>query len=361
MTQNMLRFSVLVLTVAFAGSAAAKARECEWKDLFGAGTVSFLVENDKFSSFDAAKQTDRNFTNGVRLNWMSEQLRCDSSLHRLSENVPRWLFAGGERTRVGLALGQNIYTPEDISRRDLVRTDRPYSGWTYVAFALTSDPSSEKSEQEKIGRGRGRLDTLELQLGIVGPQSYAEQTQKEWHKLIGARPPLGWDNQLKNEPGFALFYERKWRRQDAPIARLGWLQVDATPHVGGSVGNVFTYAAAGAMFRIGNDLSVDYGPPRIRPGLAGSMSFDSPEDGVAYYAFFGFEGRAVARDVTLDGNSLARSHSVDRRPMVGDLQMGLALVVGPARGTFSYVMRTREFDGQRNPDRFGAVSVSYRY
>jgi lipid A 3-O-deacylase len=69
----------------------------------------------------------------------------------------------------------------------------------------------------------------------------------------------------------------------------------------------------------------------------------------------------VARDVTLDGNSLARSHSVDRKFLVGDLQMGLAVLVGPVRGTFSYVMRTREFDGQRNPDRFGALSLSYRY
>lgn len=355
------RSAITLFAVIAAGTAAANERECAWGDLFGAGTISVLVENDKFSSFDTAKQTDRNFTNGVRLNWMSEPLTCRSSLHRLSDTLPDWLFAGGRNTRAGVAIGQNIYTPEDISRRDLVRADRPYSGWTYVAFALTADPTAQVPRPDGNGRGRGRLDTLELQLGVVGPESYAEQTQKEWHKLIGARPPLGWNNQLKNEPGMALFYERKWRRQETPLPNLGWLQVDATPHIGGSVGNVFTYAAAGATFRIGNDLSVDYGPPRIRPGLAGSMSFDKPSDGVAYYAFFGFEGRAVARDITLDGNSFARSHSVDRRPLVGDLQMGLALVVGPLRGTFSYVMRTREFDGQRNPDRFGALSVSYRY
>lgn len=343
-----MRLFLILAALTFAIPAFAEDGDRRWR-----GTYSVLVENDKFSSFDAGKQTDRNFTNGVRFNWMSEPGLSWEPLVALASWVP--VFDGSGKTRAGLALGQNIYTPEDISRRDLVRTDRPYSGWTYVAAALTSDLA------DKATPGRGRLDTLELQLGIVGPQSYAEQTQKEWHKLIGARVPLGWNNQLRNEPGFALFYERKWRRQETPIAKLGWLEVDATPHVGGSLGNVFTYAAAGATFRIGNDLSVDYGPPRIRPGLAGSMSFDRPGDGVAYYMFFGFEGRAVARDVTLDGNSLARSHSVDRRPLVGDLQMGLALVVGPARGTFSYVMRTREFDGQRTPDRFGALSVSYRY
>jgi hypothetical protein len=348
MTGFMRRLAILMLATILAAPAGAQEADRAWR-----GTYSLLVENDKFSSWDPAKQTDRNFTNGVRLNWMSEPGLRWEPLKALAGWIP--VFDASGKTRAGLALGQNIYTPEDISRRDLVRTDRPYSGWTYVAAALTSDLA------DKATPGRGRLDTLELQLGIVGPQSYAEQTQKEWHKLIGARAPLGWNNQLKNEPGVALFYERKWRRQETPVARLGWLEVDATPHVGASVGNVFTYAAAGATFRIGNDLGVDYGPPRIRPGLAGSMHIDPPADGFAYYVFFGFEGRAVARDVTLDGNSLARSHSVDRRPLVGDLQMGLAVLAGPARGTFSYVMRTREFDGQRNPDRFGALSVSWRY
>jgi lipid A 3-O-deacylase len=347
MRRLLLAAILLVPAPAFAQATDCATREPSWR-----GTYSLLVENDKFNSFDQAKQTDRNFTNGLRLNWMSDRIECPPpALSALAARMP--MFDASGRTRVGFALGQSFYTPEDTSRRDLVRTDRPYSGWTYVAAALTSDLGE--------GANRGRLDTIELQLGIVGPQSYAEQTQKEWHKLIGAKPPLGWNNQLRNEPGVALFYERKWRRQEIPFEAPGGWAVDLTPHVGASLGNVFTYVAGGATFRIGNDLSVDYGPPRIRPGLAGSMHIDPPADGLAYYAFFGFEGRAVARDITLDGNSFARSHSVDRRPLVGDLQMGLALLVGPARGTFTYVMRTREFEGQRNPDRFGALSLSWRY
>jgi hypothetical protein len=41
--------------------------------------------------------------------------------------------------------------------------------------------------------------------------------------------------------------------------------------------------------------------------------------------------------------------------------MGVAVVVERIRGTFSYVMRTREFEDQKNPDRFGALSISYRF
>jgi hypothetical protein len=315
-----------------------------------AGTLSVVVENDKFGSFDQSKQTDRNFTNGIRLNWISEPRATPRWGRELAAWVP--IFPDGGTTRVGYAFGQNMYTPEDIVARDLQLRDRPYSGWTYLGAAITSD---------RDDGGQGRLDTLELNIGIVGPQSYAGETQREYHRLIAAQVPQGWKNQLRNEPGAVLFYERKWRN----IARsnlLPGIEGDFSPHVGASLGNVFTYAGTGLTLRIGHNLSTDYGAPRIRPGLAGSMHFDTPrERPYAFYGFVGIEGRAVARDITLDGNSFAHSHSVDRRPLVGDVQFGFAAIVAPVRATFTYVVRTREFETQRNADRFGAVSLSVKF
>jgi len=314
------------------------------------GTLSLVVENDKFRSFDQGKQTDRNFTNGIRLNWISEVRATPRWGRELAGWIP--LFPDDGVTRVGYALGQNMYTPENIVRRDLQRNDRPYSGWTYVGAAITS--SRETGNQ-------GRLDTLELNLGIVGPQSYAGETQREYHRLIGAQVPQGWNNQLRNEPGVVLYYERRWRNV-AKSELLPGIEGDFSPHAGASLGNVFTYGGAGATLRIGRNLATDYGPPRIRPGLAGSMHFDTPKESpFAVYGFAGFEGRAVARDITLDGNSFADSHSVDRKPLVGDVQFGFAAVYGSVRATFTYVLRTREFDAQRSGDRFGAVSLSVKF
>ncbi len=314
------------------------------------GTLSVVVENDKFNSIDPTKQTDRNFTNGIRFNWISEPRSTPEWGRKLASLVP--MFPDGGTTRVGYAFGQNMYTPENIQTRALVPNDRPYSGWTYLAGAITSSREIGDSAQ---------LDTLELNLGIVGPQSYAEETQREYHRLINAPIPQGWDNQLRNEPGVVLFYERKWRN----VARsqiFPGIEGDFSPHAGASLGNVFTYGGAGVTLRIGHNLGVDYGPPRIRPGLAGSMHFESPDaEPFAFYAFVGAEGRAVARDITLDGNTFARSHSVDRRPLVGDIQTGFALVYMPVRFTFTYVLRTREFETQRNPDRFGAFSLSVKF
>src|SRR3546814_8870959 len=105
---------------------------------------------------------------------------------------------------------------------------------------------------------------------------------------------------------------------------LNNLGVDVTPHLGAALGNVYTYGAGGLTLRFGEDLPDDYGPPRIRPALPGSDYF-RPTDDFGWYFFAGAEGRIVARNIFLDGNTFKDSHSVDKRPLVADLQAGIAV------------------------------------
>ncbi|OPX34630.1 MAG: hypothetical protein B1H11_10530 [Desulfobacteraceae bacterium 4484_190.1] len=44
----------------------------------------------------------------------------------------------GLQRNVALSLGQNMYTPKDISQKDLIKGDRPYAGWTYFGIAFHS-------------------------------------------------------------------------------------------------------------------------------------------------------------------------------------------------------------------------------
>ena len=163
--------------------------------------------------------------------------------------------------RVTYSLGQDIFTPEDIGERDLIKDDRPYAGWLYGGIGLTSENGK-------------RLDTLELNLGIVGPYSLADETQDNWHKLIGIDRPKGWRNQLENEPGIVLYYERKWRSLAKlpveDIIPIDDLAFDFTPHVGAALGNVFTYGAAGFTLRFGDDL------PTTSGGAASQSPAPSP-------------------------------------------------------------------------------------
>jgi hypothetical protein len=192
----------------------------------------------------------------------------------------------------------------------------------------------------------------------VGPASYAGVVQREFHKIIGAQEPRGWTHQLENEPALLISYEYL-RRFGGNIGRN--LQIDATPSAGISVGNVFTQGEVGITFRIGSDMLQDYGPPRIRPSLgAGGAFFEKPLSGIGWYLFAGFEGRAVARNIFLDGNTFTSGPHVEKRNFVGDAQVGLAITVGGMRLSYTNVFRTKEFNGQPDPDDFGSISASFR-
>lgn len=302
-----------------------------------AGTLNLVFENDLFSD------TDRHYTNGVRASWLSGSNRTPAWALRAARWFP--LFPDGGTVRTSYAVGQNMYTPDGIALRDPPRDDRPYAGWLYGSIGLIAETGQ-------------RLDQLELTLGIVGPASLAEQAQKLIHEITDAQEPRGWDTQLENEPGLVLTYQRSWR--DFVSESVSGFGFDATPHAGGALGNVFTYANAGLMLRFGQRLPLDYGPPRIQPGLPGS-GFYVPQEGFGWYLFAGVEGRAVARNIFLDGNTFRDSRSADKEPLVGDLQFGIALTWRNVRLSYTHVLRTREFETQEEPNDFGAFSLSVRF
>jgi hypothetical protein len=305
------------------------------------GTWTVLIENDVLSN------SDRHYTNGFHLSWLSASGDVPDSARVAASWVPFLLAADGKR-RIGFNFGQSMFTPADIKIREPQPNDRPWAGYLYGGVALLSETPTT-------------LDSLELDVGVVGPASFAEQTQKEVHQLIGSPEPQGWNNQLKNEPTVALIYERKWRqkvlRRTDPDSDFG---IDVTPMVGAALGNVYTYATTGLALRVGDDLPSDFGPPRVRPSLPGSGFFEL-DDRFGWYFFASAEGRAVARNIFLDGNTFEDSASVDKLPFVADFQIGLAFTINSARITLAQIYRTREFKTQSEPDRFSALSVSFKF
>ena len=95
----------------------------------------------------------------------------------------------------------------------------------------------------------------------------------------------------------------------------------------------------------------------IQPSVPG-LGFFVPADQFAWYLFAGFEGRAVARNIFLDGNTFHDSRSVDKELLVGDLQGGIVLTWRGVRLTYTHVLRSPEFDGQDDSEQFGSVSLS---
>ena len=300
--------------------------------------ITFAYENDIFAGDDS------NYTNGVRASYFSPEGDIPQFLQTASQIVP--FFPREGHSRWGFAVGQSMFTPDDITLANPPTDDQPYAGWLYGSAALITDSDDI-------------MDTFQITLGMVGPASGAERNQKFIHENITDSPePMGWDYQLDNEPGLILTYQRKWRNmyQMSPFG-LGF---DLSPSAGVNVGNIYTDASIGVVARFGYDLPSDYGPPLIRPNLSGS-DFFMPSGGFGWYVFGGLDGTAVGRNIFLDGNTFHDSRHVDKEPFVGGAQLGIAFTFPKARVAYTHVFRTDEFETQRKASQYGAVTVSVRF
>ena len=339
--------AILLLTL-IAGVSLASSVDSQYSETDPpSGTWTVTAENDRLSN------TDRHYTNGIRLAWVSDITSGgpDQVRQLLDFLYPLADVSGG---RIGFALGQSIFTPEDTDATELLVNERPYAGWLYGAVSLHAEADWTSSE----GMQYTTLDSVELNLGIVGPQSYARETQNSFHDLINVSRSNGWDNQLNNEPDIALFFERKWRPEAYRFE--GGLETDAIPHVGGSLGNVFSLLNAGLTFRVGHNLDIDFGPPQIRPAFSGPGAV-SPDTDLAWYLFAASQASIVGHNIFLDGNTFRESHSVDKERFTYDFKVGAALVLHSFRIALTQVYRSREFKGQSDADKFGILSLSYHY
>jgi hypothetical protein len=315
-------------------------------------TFIFYLENDIFAG------TDKNYTNAVKFSWISRHLEKVEGGRGLA-NWSQWFIDHTTAVdhdeymhNLALSFGQNIYTPRDTFVPTLIEYDQPYAGWTYLSAAL-------HSQNFKL------LNSLELSLGIIGPASLAEETQKIVHEWINSDELQGWDNQLSNEPGLMLTWQRFWRVLREPLGK--GFAYDAIPHAGVTLGNVFTYANLGGELRFGYNLPADFGTSLIRPGggTASPVSIGDPRlesfSKFGFSLFAGLDGRAIARNIFLDGNTWKESHSVDKNHFVADIASGVSVVYKPVKLTYTHVYRTKEFKDQDGGQFFGSLSISLTF
>jgi hypothetical protein len=347
LNRTVIIASAIGLTLLFCSLSTAHADPADKNQ-----TVVFYLENDYFGG------NDRHYTNATRLTWLSSDLTEYDEDTRL----PRWglplirklplINRPGFQRNVGLSLGQNIYTPEDISRRDLIKDDRPYAGWTYLSLTFHV-------------KNVTRMDVFEVTLGIVGPSSLAKETQRTVHRWVDSKEPKGWDHQLRNELGLTIGWQRNWRLFSAGMG--SGFGFDFIPHIGGVAGNVATFANIGGELRIGYNLPFDFGTSFIRLGSGIEAPVDSadprlrPRKNFGIHLFADVDGRAVARNIFLDGNTWKESHSVDRKRLVADMAAGIAILYKRLKLSYAHVYRTKEFDGQDQSQLFGSVTLAITF
>ena len=308
---------------------------------------NLYLEND--SRLFGGPGTDDNYSSGIKVSYNYGAER-DYIWNPFSE----WFLGvmGYEGLNLvrnySVSFGHQIYTPKDITETKLIENDRPYAGWVYLSF-------SAAFKYEKM------LYVWDLNLGIVGPAAQGEEVQKKVHKLIGSKQPKGWDHQIKNEFTAQLSFRQRYHFIESDIANTKFF--DVIPFWGGSVGNVFVYAEAGVMARLGYNVPQDFGP--TRPSASDSDSLLSSEvvkeNDFSFFLFSSVRGTGNPRNLFLDGNTFRDSHRVSRIPYVGEIEAGFVLGVYGVEVSWRTVRRSAEFKQQNKNHGFVSMNLSYKF
>jgi hypothetical protein len=151
---------------------------------FAKEAVSFYLENDS-RRFKPNHATDRHYTHGTKIVYLTQP-----DWDWLT-GFADWNLAGTDKeveTAVGYFLGQNIYTPDHVDEPEKrSEDDMVYAGWLYTGIFT-------QRATDHI------LDHLELNIGVIGPSSKAERVQKCMHNFLDSDEPIGWEDQLGDEP-----------------------------------------------------------------------------------------------------------------------------------------------------------------
>jgi lipid A 3-O-deacylase len=342
-----LFLAIAALAIGAAPSARADG-DCS-RDERRAPVVNLRIDNDLFA------QRDEGYSSGVQVSVVSPNLKdytndpCLPAFARwINGHLDRIQPDGFDEQNMVLKVSQGIYTPADRERSDLIVDDRPYAG----VLMLNLGYNARKGDT---------LRTTQLGIGIVGPHAYAEQTQDFIHGFTRSRRFQGWNNQLKDELLVSVLHERSRRLAFHPIGS-GRLQWDAISHWGGAIGNYQTQANGGFELRLGRDLPNDFGSSPVRP--AGDNTAPSRGDSNArwtWHTFLATDAKLVLRDITLDGNTFRDSHSVDKKPVVGEAAIGVAMTYGAWKVALARYFRTREFDQQDQRPSYGSFTLSREF
>lgn len=296
-------------------------------------SVQMRADNDGFDFWKRpARRTDGEYTNGVQISVETARAplwrrfaRRSPSCADVPDGIPRCSSAR-------VVIGQDMYTPAEDSQPytfDGWRHQRPYAGWLYGSFTVRDVR-------------RSAVRSLGVTLGVTGPPSFADQAQREAHRLMAryTSTPIGWETQLRFEPGIILSASQQWMLFTAKVKRVRLM--DASVGLGASAGNILTNAEANGRIRAGINLSHPWRRDRRRgpAELVGSL---------------GGRAQLVARNIFLDGNTLHPDRRVKKIPGVADVNGLVGLRLGPVVLAYAVTQRGREYRTGPRSHTFGSL------
>ncbi len=272
---------------------------------------------------DILDYTDRFYTNGIRVELTAPGLRSNPLSIAM---VPYWSSAVNY---YGIGIVQNMYTPSTTKTGGIKIGDRPYAAYLYFA--------SKKTSNDPVHRFR---QISELDIGIIGPNSYGEWVQRAFHNSVPTNnEPLGWEYQIQNDLvlNYSMTYEKG-------ILSNKYFEMNLLST--GQVGTLYTNFTGGIGLRAGW-----LNPYFANPGVEKRRILK--DKGLRTNQLFFFlkgSGKIVGYDATLEGGLFNKSSAYvipvkDVSRVVFQTSVGVTATLGGFRFDVEQFLLSPEFSG----------------
>ncbi|TDT44206.1 hypothetical protein DES49_0306 [Halospina denitrificans] len=308
-----------------------------------AGTLGIAWDNDLLTG------SDKGYTNGIRASYLTTAAEKDHNCRFCLAKKARdqllplpGIGGEGRQHALVLSLTQLMITPENIEARAPQFNDIPYTGYLSGRVGLWS------WNEDRI-TGYGML------LGVVGPESYAEQSQKQVHRITGSTDPNGWDNQLGTDviAGVGATHARRFYNSGDPEhleQDMGWVtSLRAT--------NFLSDARLGLSWRMGSHLPInfipDYAGISSSIGLPGALNVS--ESGWSVFA--GVMAEWIPYSYIDDK---AENYRYNQKALVGHAGIGAGWHAPGFQATLSFRTTSSQNKTNKAPLTFGTISLTWR-
>ena len=325
----------------------------------GDANLTFYLDNDLFAD------TDEDYTNGARVSWISGS-RDPNELGPVQRLLQKLSSDAEGRTgfkrlsgfddpqqleyNYGFSLTQLMFTPEDEEPPEAPPGQRPYAGWLGVDVSLHIKDDNA-------------LNSVSLAVGTTGPNSYAQEAQDLVHDIRGQQEFDGWDSQIPNEIT-ANFYTAQRRRLVILDPGESRFAIDGFTEARIALGTFLTNVSAGTLIRFGWNLPVDFTDARLSTTSYSHQPFRSQRSETTSWSFYGltgFQGAAVAHNITLDGPVFRNfSTGTSSKPLVGEAYIGFGARYRSVNFSYVHTYRSKEFEGQDSAQTFGSLVFGIR-
>ncbi|GGC69290.1 lipid A deacylase LpxR family protein [Marinobacter halophilus] len=291
---------------------------------------------------------DRGYTNGVRISYLTaaaeDSGKPSSTLARTGKEALARLPGIGQaenKHALSFSLRQLMVTPADIANPELQPDDIPYAGHLSLSSTLWS----------------WNADTITgfgAHLGVIGPESGAEASQKWVHKLTGSTTPRGWDHQLGTDVVGGI--QAAHGRRVFHTGNTGAIQQQVSVVGSTLISSFRTTAKTGLVWRIGRDLPMnlvpDYAGTASTIALPGSFS-GSP---TSWSVFVGLGVEYVAYSYLEDNSG---PFQFKESPLLGQVGIGGSWQWNRTQVSLTLRATTGEEESSKDNFSFGTLFVSW--